>query len=191
MESPSRDNAAEATGPVPGCTVWLTGLPSAGKSTVAEGVSDALRARNRAVQVLDGDQVRHQLGDLPFDRAGRDLNVRRIGWLAAMLARHGVTVLVAAIAPYRDTRDSVRALHQREALPFVEVHVAAPLKVCADRDVKGLYAKQRAGVISKLSGVDDPYEEPLTPDLILRTDLEDSTRSVNAVMASLAERGLI
>jgi adenylylsulfate kinase len=165
-----------------GATVWLTGLPSAGKTTIAQAVAAELRAAGRRVEVLDGDVVRETLcADLGFSRADRDRNVARVGFVAALLARHGVTVLAPVISPYAAARDDVRFRHQAEGLPFLEVHVATPVEECAARDVKGLYARQRAGELRGLTGVDDVYEPPLTPDLRLDTrgrTVEDSAREV-------------
>jgi adenylylsulfate kinase len=174
-----------------GCTVWLTGLPSAGKSTIARHLAGDLADKGYCVEILDGDQLRDELGALPFDKAGRDLNVARIGWVAALLARNGVKVVVASIAPYEMARRAVRERHEVAGIPFIEAYVAAPLEVCADRDVKGLYARQRAGLMSGLTGVDDPYEPPAGAEIVLRTDQEDSARSAAKVMSYLAEHKLL
>ncbi len=175
---------------VTGATVWLTGLPSAGKTTVATAVAERLRARGRRVEVLDGDAVREHLSaGLGFSRADRDTNVARIGFVAELLARNGVLVLAAVISPYAAARDAVRARHDAGATPFVEVHVATPVEICSVRDVKGLYAKQRAGEISGLTGVDDVYEAPTAPELVLQPESLDA--SVDAVLAALSERGLL
>lgn len=148
-------------------TVWLTGLPSAGKTTLARALATRLRAEGRAVEVLDGDEVRAELSaDLGFTRADRDLQVRRIGYVADLLSRNGVTVICSVISPYRAARDEVRARHGDR---FVEVWVSTPAEECARRDVKGLYARQRAGEIVGLTGVDDPYERPLSPELVVPT----------------------
>ena len=150
-----------------GKVVWLTGLPSAGKSTIAVALAERLQHEGRAVQVLDGDEVRAQLcADLGYGRADRDENVRRIGYVAGLLARHGVTVLCPVVSPYRAARDSVR---ERVGDAFVEVWVSTPVDVCAERDVKGLYARQRAGTMTGLTGVDDPYEAPLAADVVVPT----------------------
>ena len=126
-----------------GATVWLTGLSGAGKSTVAEALAARLQGR---VELLDGDEVREFLSKgLGFSREDRDTNVLRIGWVASTLAKHGVLVLAAVISPYAETRDAVRALHDKHGAGFLEVHVATPVEVCEERDVKGLYAKQRSG----------------------------------------------
>jgi len=152
----------------PGVTVWLTGLPSSGKSTLARVVAERLTGSGRRAQVLDGDEIRARLSpDLGFSKEDREANVRRIGFVAQLLAAHGVTVLVPVIAPYAGTRDEVRAQHRAAGLRYLEIHVATPLEVCVERDVKGLYAKQAAGLIQGMTGVDDPYEAPIDPDLRL------------------------
>jgi adenylylsulfate kinase len=175
-----------------GVTVWLTGLPSAGKSTVAHGLADRLAAHGVAVQVLDGDQVRpHLSSGLGFSREDRDTNVLRIGWVAGLLARHGVTVLVPVIAPYSATRAAVRRHHERDGLPYVEVHVATSLDVARRRDVKGLYARAEAGHLRGLTGVDDPYEVPLAPDVVLDTESTGVEETVTHLYAALVERGLL
>lgn len=173
-----------------GATVWLTGLPSAGKTTIARALAGRLEAEGRCVEVLDGDELRtHLTADLGFSRDDRDTNVRRVGFVARLLARNGVVVLVPVIAPYASARAQVRAQHDAEATAYVEVHVATPLEVCAQRDVKGLYAKQRAGQVSGLTGVDDPYEIPETPELRLDTEGFTVEESAAKVHAALAEGG--
>jgi adenylylsulfate kinase len=188
---PDADQLASASADRrPGSTIWLTGLPSAGKSTIARALAVRLRAEGRHVELLDGDELRsHLTADLGFSRADRDANVRRVGYLARLLARNGVTVLVPVIAPYAEARAQVRADHEADGSVFVEVHVATPLDVCAVRDVKGLYAKQRAGEMSGLTGVDDPYEVPEAPELRLDTD-ESVAESASLVHAVLVQRGL-
>lgn len=167
-----------------GGTVWLTGLPSAGKTTIALGLAERLRAEGNRVQVLDGDEVRAALSaDLGFSKEDRDTNVRRIGYLAELLARHGVTVLVPVIAPYAASRASVRERHATQGIPYLEVHVATPVEVCARRDVKGLYAKQAAGRLSGLTGVDDPYEAPVDPDLRIDTQHQTIDESIARLRA--------
>ncbi|GAA0499455.1 adenylyl-sulfate kinase [Streptomyces olivaceiscleroticus] len=174
-----------------GGTVWLTGLPSAGKSTIAVGLAERLRAEGHRVQVLDGDEVRAALSaELGFSKEDRDTNVRRIGYVAGLLAEHGVTVLVPVIAPYAVSRAAVRELHAARSLPYIEVHVATPVEVCADRDVKSLYAKQAAGELTGLTGADDPYEAPIDPDLRIPTQEQTVGESVQQVRALLTERGL-
>jgi adenylylsulfate kinase len=175
-----------------GATVWLTGLPSAGKSTIAHRCEPHLRALGLRVEVLDGDAVRpHLAAARGFSRDDRAINIRRIGWVAQLLARNGVLVLVSAIAPYRDVRDEVRACHDAGATAFVEVHVSTPVEIASDRDVKGLYARQRAGELTGLTGVDDPYEVPLRPELVIPTHEQAVDESVTVLLAHLAERGLI
>ncbi|MEU3773469.1 adenylyl-sulfate kinase [Streptomyces sp. NPDC032472] len=174
-----------------GGTVWLTGLPSAGKSTIATALAERLRSAGHRVQVLDGDEVRAALSaDLGFSKEDRDTNVRRIGFLAGLLAEHGVTVLVPVIAPYALSRAAVRDLHAARGVRYVEVHVATPVEVCADRDVKQLYARQAAGELSGLTGADDPYEVPLDPDLRVDTQHQTVEESVRQVRALLTARGL-
>jgi adenylylsulfate kinase len=174
-----------------GATVWLTGLPSAGKTTIAYALAERLRAEGRRVEVLDGDEIREFLSaGLGFGREDRDTNVRRIGFVAELLASNGVQVLVPVIAPYADSREAVRERHQAEGTPYVEVHVATPVEVCSERDVKGLYAKQAAGEISGLTGVDDPYEAPDNPDLRLDTSGRPVAASAAEIHALLTGRGL-
>jgi adenylylsulfate kinase len=174
-----------------GATVWLTGLPSAGKSTIASAVAERLRTEGHRVQVLDGDEIRAYLtADLGFSKEDRLENVRRIGYVAELLARNGVKVLVPVIAPYTASRDGVRTRHDATATPYLEVHVATPVEVCADRDVKGLYARQRAGALTGLTGVDDPYEPPIDPDLRIHAYEQTIAESVDALYAVLAARRL-
>ena len=166
-----------------GRTVWLTGLPSAGKTTIANAVAERLDGE---VEVLDGDEVREFLSrDLGFSREDRDTQVLRVGWVAKTLAGHGVTVLVSLVSPYADARDKVRALHEESGVPFYEVHVATPVEVTRERDVKGLYAKQARGELTGLTGVDDPYEAPVAPDLRIETQHESVADSAARVLALL------
>ncbi|WP_246574568.1 adenylyl-sulfate kinase [Streptomyces genisteinicus] len=177
---------------VTGATVWLTGLPSAGKTTIAHELAALLRAEGRQVELLDGDEIREFLSaGLGFGREDRHTNVQRIGFVAELLASNGVLVLVPVIAPYADSRDAVRKRHQQEGTAYVEVHVATPVEVCSVRDVKGLYAKQAAGEISGLTGVDDPYEEPESPDLRIAAQDCSAARAADSVLALLTERGLL
>ncbi|MFH8586586.1 adenylyl-sulfate kinase [Streptomyces celluloflavus] len=174
-----------------GATVWLTGLPSAGKTTIARALAERLRAEGHRVEVLDGDEIREFLSaGLGFGRADRHTNVQRIGFVAELLARHGVIALVPVIAPYADSREAVRKRHQSTGSGYLEVHVATPVAVCSERDVKGLYAKQAAGEISGLTGVDDPYEEPESPDLRIASHTQTVPESAAALHALLVERGL-
>ncbi|MFD7323260.1 adenylyl-sulfate kinase [Streptomyces sp. NPDC059875] len=175
-----------------GATIWLTGLPSAGKTTIAYELAGRLRGEGHRVEVLDGDEIRAFLSPgLGFSREDRDTHVRRIGMAAEVLARNGVKVLVPVIAPYADSRAAVRAHHRAAGVPFLEVHVAAPVEVCSVRDVKGLYAKQAAGEISGLTGVDDPYEEPVTPDLRIESQNQTVQESAATLHALLVERHLL
>jgi len=170
-----------------GFVLWLTGLSGAGKSTVAAKLSPALAERGHRVELLDGDEVRTNLCQgLGFSREDRDTNIARIGYVAGKLAKHGVAVLVAAISPYRQARDLVRA----EVDNFVEVHVAAPVQTCAERDPKGLYAKALSGEIKHFTGVSDPYEPPLAPEVVLHTEAESVDESVEQVIAWLQASGL-
>ena len=174
---------------LPGATIWLTGLPSAGKTTLARAVAAELTRRGRRVEVLDGDIVRESLcADLGFSRADRDTNVTRIGFVAALLAKHGVIALAPVISPYAAARDAVRARHAAFGAAFLEVHVATPVEECAARDVKGLYARQRAGELTGLTGVDDPYEPPVAPELRVETT-GTVEQTAAAVLAVLDERG--
>lgn len=171
-----------------GATVWLTGLPSAGKTTLTMALAAEL---HRPVEVLDGDEVREFLSQgLGFGRQDRDANVLRIGWVAATLAKHGVLVLASVISPYAEPRARVRALHERLGAGFVEVHVATPVEVCSQRDVKGLYAKQASGELSGLTGVDAPYEVPAAPEAVVRTQDQSVRQSVAQLLAVLRDRGL-
>jgi bifunctional enzyme CysN/CysC len=153
---------------VSGCTVWITGLSASGKTTLADEVSHQLRAEGRPTFTLDGDVLRTGLNaDLGFSRADREENVRRVGEVAMLFAAAGHVVLVPLISPYRDHRDRVRARHREAGLSFVEVYLDVPLAVCEARDPKGLYAKARAGQLAHFTGIDDPYEPPLQPELAI------------------------
>jgi sulfate adenylyltransferase len=170
-----------------GFVVWFTGLSGAGKSTVAKALAARLLERGHRLEMLDGDEVRTTLSKgLGFSREDRDANIARIGYVASRLAAHGVAVLVAAISPYREARDRVRGMVDH----FVEVHVATPLETCADRDVKGLYARALAGQLPRFTGVSDPYEPPLGPELVLDTDGAPVERSAAQVLACLERLGL-
>jgi adenylyl-sulfate kinase len=168
-----------------GLTVWLTGLSGAGKSTIADAASKELVARGMRVQVLDADVIRTNLSrGLGFSKEDRDENIRRIGFVASLLTRHGVIVLVAAISPYRSTRAEVREL----VGDFIEVHVNTPLHICEQRDPKGLYRRARSREISHFTGLDDPYEEPLTPDLCLDTSKKALHECVEEILSEIWHR---
>jgi len=169
-----------------GGIVWLTGLSGAGKSTLASALAAEL-APHRPIELLDGDEVRKFLSaGLGFSRQDRDINVHRIGYVARLLARHGVLVIVSAISPYAATRSEVRELSRAAGHRFYEIYVNAPLETVEARDVKGLYARARAGEIPRFTGISDPYEPPPDPDLELRTDLESPAESLQRVLALLA-----
>jgi adenylylsulfate kinase len=153
-----------------GCTIWLTGLPSAGKSTVAFSLEHALLQQGRLAYVLDGDNIRHGLNkNLGFSAADRAENIRRIGEVAKLFADAGVITLTSFVSPYRADRDLVRQLHDAAKLPFIEVFIDTPVDVCEQRDPKGLYKKARNGEIPNFTGVNDPYEPPLKPEVVLKT----------------------
>jgi adenylylsulfate kinase len=159
--------------------IWLTGLSSAGKTTLGKDLLERLRAQGKNVEMLDGDVIRQQIcKDLGFSRADRDENVRRIAFVADLLARNGIIVIVSAISPYRAARDEVR----HRTPKFIEVYVNAPLEVCELRDVKGLYKKARAGEIREFTGIDDAYEPPLQPEVECRTDLESVEESIEKIL---------
>src|ERR671939_1733163 len=165
-----------------GFTLWFTGLSGAGKTTISEIVERELRNRGRRVEVLDGDIVRTNLSrGLGFSREDRNINVLRIGFVANLLTRNGVAVIVSAISPYKEARDQVR----RRIIDFVEVFLDCPLEVCAERDVKGLYKKAFKGEIKQFTGVSDPYEPPAAPDLVLKTDQEEPHESAGKVLEKL------
>ncbi|HEY8475368.1 MAG TPA: adenylyl-sulfate kinase [Chloroflexota bacterium] len=171
-----------------GVTVWLTGLSGAGKSTIAERLTAVLRQRGRKVEVLDGDVVRQNLSKgLGFSKEDRDTNIRRIGFVCKLLTRNGVVAISAAISPYREVREEVR----REIGDFLEVYVKCPIEELVRRDVKGLYARALRGEIPNFTGVSDPYEEPLHPDVVVETDRETVEESVAKIVAALEARGYL
>lgn len=171
-----------------GFTIWFTGLSGAGKSTLSEVIEQRLRVRGRNVEVLDGDIVRTHLSKgLGFSREDRDTNIKRIAFVCGLLTRNGVICISAAISPYRETRDWAR----KEIGNFVEVYVKCSIDVCRQRDVKGLYKLADEGKLKGFTGVDDPYEEPLHPELIVETDKETVEESVNRIFAKLEELGYL
>lgn len=175
----------------PGLVIWFTGLSGAGKSTLAEALSARLAASHR-VEILDGDEVRTNLSKgLGFSKEDRDTNIRRIGFVARLLARNGVVAISAAISPYAETRDEVRRAVEGDGIAFVEVFAHAEIAALAERDVKGLYKKALAGEIDHFTGISDPYEPPTAPDVVAHTDRERVDESLERILDLLAERGLI
>jgi adenylyl-sulfate kinase len=175
-----------------GFVLWLTGLSGAGKTTLAKRLVPELRARGLRVEVLDGDEVRTNLSKgLGFSREDRDTNVRRIGYVARLLARNGVAAVTAAISPYLDVRGEVRRAVEGDGADFVEVYVECPLQVLTERDVKGLYRRALAGEIKGFTGVSDPYEEPRAPDVVVRTHEETVEASAEGIIVELERRHLL
>jgi adenylylsulfate kinase len=171
-----------------GFILWFTGLSGSGKTTLTKALEPELKARGCKVEILDGDVVRTHLSKgLGFSQEDRNTNIRRIGFVAHLLSRNGVAAMTAAISPYRAIRDEIRAMEPN----FVEVYVTAPLEVCESRDVKGLYAKARAGEIKGFTGIDDPYEEPVNPEIICYTERESVEESVKKVLTKLEQLGYI
>lgn len=171
-----------------GVTVWFTGLSGAGKTTISHALADKLRSQGCKLEILDGDIVRENLTKgLGFSKEDRDTNIRRIGFVAHLLTRNGVIVFVSAISPYRAIREELK----EKIGNFVEVFVNAPLAVCEDRDVKGLYKKARSGEIAQFTGISDPYEAPENPTVECRTDLETLEESMDKVMKTLEELGYL
>lgn len=171
-----------------GFTIWFTGLSGAGKSTLAEALARHFREQGRNVEILDGDDVRTHLSKgLGFSREDRDTNIKRIAYVGSLLTRNGVICISAAIAPYREAREWAR----QKIGNFVEVYVKCPLEVCRERDVKGLYKLVDEGKIQHFTGIDDPYEEPEQPDLVVETSRQSITESVNAILAKLVEQGYL
>jgi adenylylsulfate kinase len=182
----------ESEGVVPGgFTLWFTGLSGSGKTTIAHLVGPALEERGRVVEYMDGDTVRTHLSQgLGFSKEDRDTNIERIGWVASRLTRHGAAVICAAISPYEETRAKARAMVEQFG-PFVEVFVKASVDECARRDVNGLYAKAFAGEIKGFTGVDDPYETPSSPDVVVDTEEQTPEESAQLVIEKLEELGLV
>ncbi|ELS02113.1 adenylylsulfate kinase ApsK [Xenococcus sp. PCC 7305] len=171
-----------------GVAVWFTGFSGAGKSTIADALTKELKDKGYAIEVLDGDEIRENLTKgLGFSKEDRDTNIRRIGFVAKLLARNNVVVLVPVISPYRAIREEMR----EQIGSFVEVFVNAPIEVCEKRDVKGLYKKVRAGEIGQFTGISDPYEPPTNPEIECRTDLEELDESVAKIMNKLIDLGYL
>jgi adenylylsulfate kinase len=171
-----------------GFTVWLTGMSGAGKTTLAGLLSARLREKGAKVEMLDGDIARARLSPgLGFSREDRDAHIRRIGFISELLSRNGVIVVVAVISPYRETRDEVRA----NIANFVEVFVDCPIPVLTERDVKGLYKRALAGELKHFTGISDPYEAPVSPDVLIRSDQETAEQSLDRIWREIERRGLI
>lgn len=171
-----------------GFTVWLTGHSGAGKSTLAQLLEAEFKKRKLPTELLDGDIVRTHLSQgLTFSREDRNINVLRIGFVAELLSRNGVAVIVSAISPYRETRHTVRTRIDN----FIEIYVNCPVDVCEERDVKGLYQKARNGEIKSFTGINDPYESPVNPEIEVRTDLETQNQSLEKIIQYLTHRKLI
>jgi adenylylsulfate kinase len=171
-----------------GAVIWFTGLSGSGKTTIAQEVEDALYSAGVPIEMLDGDVVRENLSKgLGFSKEDRDTNIRRIAFVAHLLQRNGTFAITAAISPYESIRNEARAMIK----DFVEVYADAPLEVCEKRDVKGLYAKARAGEIKGFTGIDDPYEAPSNPEVTCKTEEEDVTQSTKKVLDKLVEMGFL
>jgi adenylylsulfate kinase len=165
-----------------GFTLWFTGLPCSGKSTLARRIEEVLLERGVNVEVLDGDEVRENLSKgLTFSKEDRDINIRRIGWVCRLLSRNGAVAISAAISPYKSIRQEVRDMHEN----FVEVYVKTPIELCKERDVKGMYKLAAEGKIKNFTGVDDPYEEPDNPEIVVETDKESEEESANKILRTL------
>jgi adenylylsulfate kinase len=175
-----------------GCTIWMTGLPSSGKSTLAFTLEHALVQRNRLAYVLDGDNVRHGLNkNLGFSAEDREENIRRIGEVAKLFADAGFITMTSFISPYRKDRDIARDIHNETGLFFMEVFVDAPIEICEQRDPKGLYKKARRGEIKGFTGVDDPYEAPENPDLVIKTGELTPQEGAMKILGYLVEKGYL
>jgi adenylylsulfate kinase len=173
-----------------GVIVWLTGLSGAGKSTLASAIRDVI-AETHPVEILDGDEIRRYLSkDLGYSREDRETNIRRIGFVARMLGRHGVVAIAAAISPYVATREEVRALAAADGIEFVEVFVNASLDSLVARDVKGLYRRALHGEVRNFTGISDPYEPPVNPDVMVCTDRESIEESAGKILRALVDRGV-
>jgi adenylylsulfate kinase len=184
----SANGTPSSAGSAGGFTLWFTGLPCAGKTTLAAEVGLELKRRGCRVEVLDADALRTTVcRGLGFDRKDRDENVARIGWICSMLSRHGVVSVAAVVSPYADAREQLR-----KTIPgFVEIYVKTPLSVCIERDVKGMYAKAMAGKLSHFTGIDDPYEEPLHPDIVIETERSSVSECVRSIVEWLEQADLL
>jgi adenylylsulfate kinase len=175
-----------------GATLWFTGLSGSGKSTIAFTLEHALVQRGLLAYVLDGDNIRHGLNkNLGFSAADREENIRRIGEVAKLFADCGVLTMTSFISPYRADRDKVRALHVEGKLPFIEVHVNTPIETCEQRDPKGLYKKARAGQLKGFTGIDDPYEAPLQPELTIDATSTSPQQAAVLLMEYLEKQGIL
>lgn len=175
-----------------GCTIWFTGLSGSGKSTLAYTVEHALVQRGHLAYVLDGDNIRHGLNkNLGFSAEDREENIRRISEVAKLFADAGIITMTSFISPYRKDRDNARRLHEQAGLPFVEVYLATPIEVCEQRDPKGLYKKARAGEIKQFTGVDDPYEPPLHPELVFNAAEVSPQQAAAELLNYLVSRGIL
>ncbi|MBI3900356.1 MAG: adenylyl-sulfate kinase [Gammaproteobacteria bacterium] len=175
-----------------GLTLWFTGLSGAGKSTLSVPVAALLAEHGHQVEVLDGDEVRTHLSKgLSFSKEDRDTNIRRIGWVAKTLSKHGIVAITAAISPYREIRDEVRTSIEKAGAGFVEVFVTCPIDVLAERDVKGLYKKAIAGEIKHFTGVSDPYEPPTNPDVVVDSSKESIDQSIRKIADKLKTLGYL
>lgn len=171
-----------------GAILWLTGLSGAGKTTIAVTLAQELRKRDYLTELLDGDLIRTHLSqELGYSKQDRDINVRRIGFVANLLSRNGIMAIAAAISPYRQVREELKQTTHN----FIEIYVDTPLNVCQARDVKGLYAKAKAGLIQNFTGISDPYEVPINPDIICQTDKFTLEQCVNQVLQYLECQRLI
>lgn len=184
----SANGTPPSAGSSGGFTLWFTGLPCAGKTTLAAEVGLELRRRGCRVEVLDADALRTTVcKGLGFDRKDRDENVARIGWICTMLSRHGVVSVAAVVSPYADAREQLR-----KTIPgFVEIYVKTPLSVCIKRDVKGMYAQAMAGKLSHFTGIDDPYEEPLHPEVVIETERSSVSECVQSIIEWLERENLL
>jgi len=175
-----------------GFTLWFTGLSGAGKSTLSAPIAERLKQLGHRVEILDGDVVRTNLSKgLGFSKEDRDVNIRRIGFVSNLLSRNGVVAITAAISPYREVRNEVRQMITNDGAGFVEIFVKCPIDVLAERDVKGLYKKAIAGEIKNFTGVSDPYEEPLNPEVVVDSSKEKVDESVEKIITRLRELGFV